>query len=287
MSENKLNTESLGVTYKMNIIENIKNEYDFLTNKQKIVADHLIENPSDICFVSLSTLSKNIGCSEVTILNFCKKIGMESFINLKEEFRSYNQTLVNKHSYSSYFVPSEIKDNSDKIDFLKNICNEELSKIIDFYNHIDLDSLLSTAETICKKQIIYIFAHDASKSLAQFLKARLDLLNLNVVLVDLSDMNDIEYVIKQITKDDIAIIFSFPNYYYAVKGIAQSIKQSNCEIVLITDSDNCPVVECTNNILFCSTRTKIFHNSWILPVALINSLTSILAMLIKEQDDFI
>lgn len=271
----------------MNIIENIKNKYSSLTNKQKIVADYLIENPSDICFVSLSTLSKKIECSEVTILKFCKNIDVENFINLKEEFRNYNQYLVNKHSYSSYSVPLEIKNNNDKLDFLKDICNDELNKIIDFYNSINLENLLSTAKTIYEKQIIYLFAHDASKSLAEFLKARLDLLNLNVVLVDLSDMNDIEYVIKQITKDDVAIIFSFPNYYYAVKGISQSIKQSNCDLVLITDSIDCPVAGCTENILICSTRTKIFHNSWILPIALINNLTSILAMLIKEKNELI
>ncbi|MEF9992206.1 MAG: MurR/RpiR family transcriptional regulator [Romboutsia sp.] len=270
----------------MNIIEIIQSKYDSLTNKQKCVADYLSDKPSDICYVSLSTLSKKIGCSEVTILNFCKNIGIDSFINLKEEFRDYNQTLVNKHSVSSYSVPLEISDTNDKIDFLKNICNEELDKITNFYNSIDLESVLSIANIISKRQIIYLFAHDASRSLAYFLKLRLDLLNLNVVMIDLSDMNETEYIMKQINKDDVAIFLSFPNYYYSVKNIAENVKHSQCEIVLITDSLNCPIVDCTNNILLCSTRTKIFYNSWILPVALINSLTSTLAMLVKEINDF-
>lgn len=270
----------------MNIIEIIQSKYDSLTSKQKTVADYLIDKPSDICYVSLSTLSKSIGCSEVTILNFCQKIGLENFISLKDEFRNYNDSLVSKHSVSSYSIPSEITDNDSKLSYLKGICNDELDKILGFYNSIDLENILSIATLVSKKRVIYIFAHDASKSLAHFLKLRLELLNLNVVLVDLSDMNEIEYIIKQITTDDVAIFFSFPNYYYTVKSIAESVKKRQCDIVLITDSIDCPVVDCTSNILLCRTRTKIFYNSWILPVALVNMLTSSLAMLIKDGNDF-
>lgn len=270
----------------MNIIEIIKSNYSSLTTKQKNVADYLIHKPSDICYISLATLSKKIGCSEVTILKFCKKIGIDSFIDLKEEFRNYNQILVNKHSVSSYSVPSEITDNNSKIDYLKNICNEELDKMINFYNSVDLEGILSIAQLIYKKHIIYLFAHDASKTLASFLKVRLDVLNLNVVLVDLSDMKEVEYIMKQITKDDVSIFLSFPNYYFSIKSVAENIRNNDCEIVLLTDSLNCPVSDCTDNILMCNTRTKIFYNSWLLPIALINILTSNLAMLIEDNIDF-
>lgn len=270
----------------MNIIEIIKSNYGSLTNKQKNVADYLIDKPSDICYVSLATLSKKIGCSEVTILKFCKKIGVDSFIDLKEKFRNYNQILVNKHSISSYSVPPGITNNNSKIDYLKNICSEELDKMINFYNSVDLEGILSITQLIYKKHIIYVFAHDASKILSYFLKVRLDILNLNVVLIDLSNIKEVEYIINQITKDDISIFLSFPNYYFLIKSVAENIINNDCEIVLLTDSLNCPVSDYTDNILICNTRTKIFYNSWLLPVALINILTLILAMLIEDNSDF-
>lgn len=270
----------------MNIIEIIQSKYSYLTNKQKAVAKYLINKPSDICYISLAALSKKIGCSEVTILKFCKNIGVNSFIELKEEFRNYNQSLVNKHSFSSYSVPAEIKDTDSKIDYLRNICSEELDKITNFYNSVDLESVLSIAKLILKKHIIYLFAHDASKVLATFLKVRLEVLNLNVVLVDLSDMKEVEYIMTQVSVDDVCIFLSFPNYYYSIKSVAENIKHSGCDIVLITDSLSCPVADCTDNVLTCNTRTKIFYNSWLLPIALMNILTSNLAMLIEDSGGF-
>lgn len=267
----------------MNIIEIIKKHYDGLTNTQKEIADYLIEKPSDMCYITLSNLSKKINCSEVAILNFCKKIGFKSFIELKKEFRNYNQELVDKFSTSSYTIPPEIVDDNSKVRFLKNFCNEELSRISDFYNKVDLENINTLSNLIINKDIIYIFAHDASRVIATFLQNRLQILNFNTVLVDLANMKQTEYVLKQIEKKDISIFISFPNYYYSIGGIAENVKEKGCEIILITNSLQCPVSKHTNNILLCETKTKIFHNSWLLPIAALNLLTSNLAMLIEKN----
>lgn len=268
----------------MNIIETIKDNYDSLTNKQKEVANYLIEKPSDICYISLATLSKKINCSEVTILKFCKNIGFSNFIELKKEFRNYNDQLVNQFSVSSYAIPAEVTDSDSKIKFLEHVCNDEMSKIATFYNKLDLGNILNIANIITNKQVIYLFAHDASKVIALFLKNRLDILNLNVVFVDVSNMKQVEYVINQITDKDVAIFLSFPNYYYSILSVAENVKQRDCEIVLLTNSLDCPVSHCTNYILLCETQTKIFYNSWILPITILNLLTSALAMLIDSAN---
>lgn len=267
----------------MNIIETIQQYYDGLTNKQKEIANYLIKKPSNMCYISLSDLSKRIGCSEVTILKFCKKIGFQSFTDLKKEFRNYNQMLIDRFSTSSYIIPSEIIDKDSKVSFLKNLCNKELSRLSDFYNKVDLENINLISNLIINNDIVYIFAHDASKIIASFLQNRLQILNFNTVLVDLANMKQTEYVLKQIKEKDISIIISFPNYYYSIGGIAEHIKEKNCEIILITNSLQCPVSEHTNNILLCETRTKIFYNSWLLPIAALNLLTSNLAMLIEKN----
>ncbi|MEG0306804.1 MAG: MurR/RpiR family transcriptional regulator [Clostridium sp.] len=267
----------------MNIIEIIKNNYEPLTNKQKEVANYLIENPADICYISLATLSKKINCSEVTLLNFCKNIGFSNFIELKKEFRNYNQMLVDQFSVSTYHVPAEITDSDSKIDFLENVCSDELNRIVNFYNQVDLKNISNIANIVINKHVIYLFSHDASKVIASFFKSRLNILNLNVVFVDLSDMKQVEYVIKQITVKDVTIFLSFPNYYYSIASIAENIKQKNCEIILLTNSFECPVAAYTKNILICETQTKIFYNSWILPITTLNLLTSALAMIIEDK----
>ena len=70
----------------MDIIERIRAAYPDLTKKQKSIADYLIANPEDICYITLAQLSQNTSACEVTLLRFCQKMGCASFLELKIEF---------------------------------------------------------------------------------------------------------------------------------------------------------------------------------------------------------
>ena len=267
----------------MNIIENISNRFDMLTRKQKEIARYLLDNPADICYISIAGLCEQTGCAPVTILKFCKAVGVPNFIELKKEFRNYNQNLINQFSVSSYDVPTEITRSDSKIPFLETICQEELAIIVHFYNQIDLKNIWDIANSLAQRQVVYLFAHDASLTMALFLKNRLDILNMNVVMVDLSEMKKVEYVLNQITEHDAAVVFSYPNYYYSVSSVAGHIKKKSGELILLSNSADCPVTPLADHAVFCETRTKIFHNSWILPMIVLNLLTSTLALVIEEK----
>lgn len=268
----------------MNIIDIIQQHYDTLTKKQREIASYLMENPADICYVSISGLCDRTGCSPVTILKFCKAIGFPNFIKLKEAFREYNQTLVNQFSVSTYSFPKGVSQSDLKIPYLNSICQEELDAIIDFYQRLDLKNVWDIASQISNRQIIYIFAHDASRTLTMFLKNRLDILNLNSVLVDLADMKAVEYVLKQVSAKDMAILFSFPNYYYSVASVAGQLCAKDCSLFLLSDSPDCPAASCASLSFYCETRSRIFQNSWTLPLIFLNLLTSTLALILEDRE---
>ena len=72
----------------MDISEIIQSHYDSLTKKQRLIADYILENPMEVSYISLSDLSGKTGCSELTVLKFCKALGFTGFIDLKKAFRT-------------------------------------------------------------------------------------------------------------------------------------------------------------------------------------------------------
>lgn len=267
----------------MNIIDIIQQKYNALTKKQREIANYLMENPADICYVSISGLCERTGCSPVTILKFCKAIGFPNFIKLKEAFRDYNQSLVNQFSVSTYNFPKGVSQSDLKIPYLNSICQEELDAIMNFYQHLDLKNVWDIATQISSGKIIYIFAHDAPRTLTLFLKNRLDILNLNSVLVDLADMKAVEYVLKQVSSRDMAILFSYPNYYYSVASVAGQLCSKECSLFLLSDSPECPAAPYAKHSFYCETRTRLFQNSWTLPLILLNLITSTLALILEDR----
>lgn len=264
----------------MNIIELLDNNYNNFTNRQKQIADYLKSNSSDICYMSLNNLSKKVGCSEMTILSFAKKIGFKNFISLKKHFREYNQNLINQLSTSSYTVPydNDLYEDNSKIKVINEICNIELTRIQNFYNNINPNEILEISKMFIDKKMIYIFAHDASIYNAKILDTRLELLNFNTKLVDLKYMKEIEKALSNIDKKDLCIFFAFPNYYYCIENIAINVKDKGAKVLLFTDSYDTQIANISDKSIATDTSTKIFRNSMILPISMIYLLTAALAL---------
>lgn len=270
----------------MNIIEKIKKIYPDLTKKQKYIADYLIENPEDICYITLQQLSKNTSSSELTILRFCKKIGCQNFLDLKTQFREYTQNMIKNLSSSEYFIPTKkIKNESDKENLLNNILKTEIKSFIDYSQSLNLEEIVNSCKTIKKSNRIFIFAHDMSKVLAEFLIYRLRLLSFDAVLVDLSDLKNISNIFDTLNERDLAIFFAFPKYYYPLKNISKKIFEKSIPIITITDSNDSPSVEYSDHTLICSTNTKLFHNSFTVPMMLLNLLASYLVIDLVPNSD--
>ena len=218
----------------MDILEHLQELYPTLTKKQKTIADYLIANLEEISYITLAQLSHQTGTSELTLLRFCQKLGCSSFLDLKEQFRDYTQKMIKQASSSSFFLPERISgEASERERILHEICNTEATVFSDFIANINLESVIKASDEIRKSSRIYIFAHDISLVPGKFLQGRLEILYLNAVLIDLSDLELTQKTIQQLTEGDLVIFFSFPRYYFPIGNIAKKAVKIRC-----TDSDH-------------------------------------------------
>ena len=263
----------------MDILEHLHELYPALTRKQKNIADYLMANPEEISYITLAQLSHQTGTSEVTLLRFSRKLGCPTFLELKEQFRDYTQKMIKQASSASYFLPERTSgEASEREQMLLDICATEASVFADFISGIDLDAVVRASDEIRRSSRIFIFAHDLSKVPGRFLKGRLELLYFNATLVDLSDLEETQRTIRQLTVGDLVIFFSFPRYYFPIGNIAKKAAESGVPVLPITDSETSPAAAHSTLLLLCPTSTKLFYNSMTVPMAMLNILASCLVI---------
>lgn len=263
----------------MDILEHLHELYPALTRKQKNIADYLMANPEEISYITLAQLSHQTGTSEVTLLRFCRKLGCPTFLELKDQFRDYTQKMIKQASSASYFLPERTSgEASEREQMLLDICATEASVFADFISGIDLDAVVRASDEIRRSSRIFIFAHDLSKVPGRFLKGRLELLYFNATLVDLSDLEETQRTIRQLTVGDLVIFFSFPRYYFPIGNIAKKAAESGVPVLTITDSETSPAAAHSTLLLLCPTSTKLFYNSMTVPMAMLNILASCLVI---------
>lgn len=266
----------------MDIGENIQKNYEKFTKKQRQIADYLLERPAEICYISLADLSRKIGCSELTILKFCKCIGLDGFTDLKAAFRNYQLTMVDVHSASSFSFPPDPTEISDIL-FLKEQCNSQLENMSWFYAHVDLEEISKIAKSLMDRRILYIFAHDVSHIFASYLHYRLQFMKFTAILVDLGNMKQIENAFRNMDPKDAVILFSFPNYFFSIEGIARMAAEKCGTIILLTDQVESPASSCASHTVVCRTETEFFNNFWGTPVAVISLLTDCMLRLLAAK----
>ena len=172
----------------MDILQKIREIYPSLTRKQKSIADYLLENPEDICYITLAQLSRQTCASELTLLRFCAKLGCSGFLELKQEFREHTQQMIRLLSAPAFFVPENASDSSAKTELLYELCRQEAGAAADFAASFQPEAIIAAAQEIRKSRRIFIFAHDISKVPGEFLKSRLLLLSFQVTMIDLADL---------------------------------------------------------------------------------------------------
>lgn len=263
----------------INIIDYISDNLDTLSNKQKVIGKYLINNKDRICFMSLKQLSEEINVSEVTILNFCKTIGVESFTEMKKQF----QDIIKKELY----IPKEIKSSLMELDSLDDAFQNTIQIQKRNYERIikmnDLDTLKEVAKIIGNAKTIYICGQGLGRILVDYLNIRLSLINIDSRVLEIGDIKAASVDIARVKEGDLFILISFPKYSHNVVSLAEYLKENNLSFISITDSLKSPISKNAEMVLKCDSDSLIFHNFISSAMALIELLLIVLCFNIKDK----
>lgn len=269
-----------------NSFQNINKNYNNLTRKQKEILDMILSNPEDVCYISLSDLSKRNNVSEVTILRMCKRLGFKNFIELKKAFRIHTERLVKNFMETSYFsldFPVAQRENKEVI--MQNILQNARTQSSEFYNAIQPELILTTSRLIFQANTVLICGQGVSSVVAEYFYRRISPLLANVILVHPEDMDNVQASLVKLRPGDHVIAISFPRYYAAMKNIVQYAEYKGANVTAITDNLESPVVTPNSINYLCDTATKVFYNSYSLPIELVNLIASGIVLEMGESYD--
>lgn len=263
----------------MTIIDNILNNMNNLSNKQKVIAEYLIKNNGKVGFMSLKDISQEINVSEVTILNFCKSIGINSFIQLKKSF----QQLIEEQLY----VPNEIKSSLQELDNLNDVYNNTIQIHKLNYeralNNNDIKTFQEISDLISNSKRIYICGQGISKVIADYLNNRLKLINIDSKIVKVGDLMEASIDFTRATAEDCFILISFPKYSQNIINIAEYLNQNNLTYIAISDSDESPLAKNSKYSLKNYSESLVFHNFISSTICLIEILVVVLSFNMKDK----
>lgn len=267
----------------MDLYHLICEKHASLTPKQQEIAGYLLAHPEDACYISLRTLSRSIGASEVSILRTCNALGFSGFLELKEAFRGYTPVYGRGLPLPGIMGPGTAGQTEENLEVLGSIALEEQEKLNQFLQTLSQDQLFEEARRLLSANEVFLFGHDVSKIFADYYYHRLTFLRIKASSVMIGDGSTNQSMLARMKEGDHVVLFSFPPYHLPVYNTARIARQQGASITVITDSLASPAVLPESNTFICNTGTRFFYNSHTLLMALINLVASCVAMEMGEQ----
>lgn len=259
------------------IMVSIDKCYPKMTKKQRHIADYIRDNIDTMTFITLKELSRELGVTEITILNACRVLGYNSFNEVKYEVRKYiNKSrrigLYQQNDYFNTDVPEY--ELSDKEQLLTEICREERELVEEYVRNFDSRRLMDAAKLFFAYPKVVLCGRGISHIFCRLMASNLAGAQIASVLVDTELNESIYSVLPAIDRDTLLVAVSFPDHYFMTEKIAGYGRKKGAKVLVITDTPEAEIGRHADKILTVRSTTRMFLNTLSAPMALLNLLMS-------------
>ena len=230
------------------ILLSIKEKYSQMGHSEKLIADWLMKNFSDMMNMSISQLADNCGCGEATIVRFSRRLGLSGYQELKLKIAQESANTA-----AGGVMGIEQNDTCYEI-FKKRISDihialENTKSVLDPAEFEKAANALRTASRI----VIFGLGNSASVAVDaqhKFLRAGLD-------AVAYCDNHMQAIAASHLHKGDVAIGISHSGASIDVVEALRTAKDTGALTICLTNFGNSPIQSVSDIVLYTrSDETK-------------------------------
>jgi len=213
-----------------------------LPRAEKKIADSLLENPDAITQMTLAEISRESGCSEASIIRFCKRMGFSGYSALKEAF-------IRSVSAETGFQDEVLNDSDSMQEIMQKVYQSNVQTLSDTLVLADvayeqaLDALLNA------ESIHFFGAGDA------FAVCELALMKFSRLGVRCSAHSDTMLQLitaGNLTPKDVAVAISYEGRTKCVVESMRTAKKAGATTISITKMYKSPLLRYSDINLFIS-----------------------------------
>ena len=251
------------------VIEELRRNYDRLTQSQKRIAEFIVEHPQTVAFSTVDQMAAKLDVNPSTVVRFTYRLGLNGFPDLQERMRELVRGQLSRtgdptaegqgsggHLAGTSFGASFSHDWQNLHRTIEGINPEVFGRAINL---------------ITRARRVYVTAGFSTFPVANYFGLILDRLRPDITLLASSDAFA-TVRLAEIKADDCIVAFTFPRYASSTHRIAVWAKEHAAKVIAITDSPISAVGQIADVVLLAASSGTGMQNSLVAPMAVANAL---------------
>lgn len=253
----------------MDILEQIRANYSSFSRPRQRISDYILQHPEQCCFLSLRSFAQQVGTTEVTVLNFCRSLGLGSYTDLKKGLQDYLIVRVNTEERLKLAVAGS----GSARELCQRVSRAERDALQSTLEGNSVELMLDFVQALHRAKRIFIAAHDFSRFPASYLEHRLVSQDLDCRLLDLQARSAVFHYLSALSpQDGLLIPITFPPYSNDTAAVTRYCAGIGMPIAALTDRPTAPVVAYAQTTLLCHVELMGMTNSVTSMIGLVDTL---------------
>jgi len=255
----------------------IIHKYPKLSNKEKKVADYIIQNLPVEFALSIKELSKNTGVSEATIVRFAKNLGFKGFLHLKSKMIQEAKLEMMPEDRFKLLTHSK-----NQISTVFRVAKQSVENINLTLNDIDHEQFKKFIRLIRSSNHVYTIGLGISSLMARIVAYQFNQAGIKANACGKDEHAFIERLIH-LDSRDLVLALSFPPYSKETVNSLKFCYQRNIRCLALTDKPTAPITQWCHAYLTVKSKNLLFTNSISALSMIINALATELAFHNKNK----
>lgn len=239
----------------MLIIDKLRQSKE-LSRGEELIAEFIIQAGEEIKGYSARSIAKETYTSPATVLNLCKKIGIDGFNNFKEEYLKELEYINRNFGEIDANMPF---DDGDTVPMIANklgaLYEETIKDTLSLFRN---DMVQEAVEIIRGSAGIHVYSYGTALNIAESFKEKMMKIGKNVYITN--NLNYQRYEINCLSQRDCVIFISYSGETKSIINMAKTCIRHKIPFITITSYGENTLSNMGSVNLYISTRENLTHN---------------------------
>ncbi|WP_166082266.1 MurR/RpiR family transcriptional regulator [Erysipelothrix anatis] len=223
---------------------------------EELIAEFIIQLGERIEFYSAREIAKETYSSPATVLNLCKKIGINGYNNFKKQYLKEFKYINQQFGSVSANMPFDKNDNAVVI--VNKITSLYLETINDTQSIMNFEHLKKSVFEIAKSRSVHLYSYGTALNSAESFKEKMIKIGKPVYIS--SNLNYQKYEVNTLSSDDFVIFISYTGETKSIIEMAKTCLRKGIPFLTITSFGGNSLCTISNLNLYISTRENLNRN---------------------------
>lgn len=239
----------------MLIIDKLRQSKE-LSRGEELIAEFIIQAGEEIKNYSARSIAKETYTSPATVLNLCKKIGVNGFNNFKEEYLKELEYINRNFGEIDANMPFQDGDTIPMIaNKLGTLYEETIKDTLSLLRH---DMVQKAVQIVKESAGIHVYSYGTALNLAESFKEKMMKIGKNVYITN--NLNYQRYEINCLSQRDCVFFISYSGETRSIINMARTCIRFKIPFITITSYGENTLSNMGSVNLYISTRESLTHN---------------------------